>query len=1034
MHSDPNGVMPNCAGDLAQPSDPFFFLSLDLLCVAGYDGYFKDLNPRWQQVFGYGDEELKARPFIEFVHPDDLAATQREVGQLFEGRQTIAFENRYRAKDGSYKWLSWNAILVPERDAIYATARDITDRKEMEATLRRSEAQYRHLVETSRDLIWSVDAEGRWTFLNRAAKDIYGWDPEQMIGRSFFEVLPPERVERDAAAFGEILAGQTYFRYETRHMRRDGTPVDLIFNATALRDDAGRVREVLGTATDVSELRRREAQFNKMAVNVPGTIYQFKLDPDGTASFPYISSGCRDLFEFDPEDLMRDAALIIDLIHPDDREEFDESVAQSAQSLEPWQWEGRFILASGKLKWIQGASRPERQPDGAIVWDGLLMDISDRKQAEENLKRSQQKLSLHFQQSPLAVIEWSLTFEVTEWNPAAEDIFGYSRQEALGCHPAGLIVPESARSHVDRIWNELLQQTGGHRSTNENQTRDGRTIVCEWYNTPLIDADGQTVGVMSLVQDVTERQRAEIALKQLNEELELRVEQRTQQLKDAIDQLRGEVRERQRTVAALQASEQQLRQQAQRERLLNQLSDRIRNSLEVETILETTVREIYQLLGVDRAQFIWYRPNGVAQGDGDDPIATHPVWEVVNEAKVPEAIGFLGCHSLDLLEPLTEKLLALETICLERRHAFDSWPVKRFMRRVGCRSLLAIPIKTRSEAIGALSCSRWRTEAGWSESEVQLFRAIADQLAIAIDRAELYDQTRQSAATAQARAQQLETALAELQQTQAQLIQTEKMSSLGQMVAGVAHEINNPANFIHGNLSHLKDYTHDLLDLIDTYGREISNPSPALQDKIEEVDLEFLSEDMSKLLDSMKMGSDRIRKIVLSLRNFSRLDESEMKEANLHEGIDNTLLILQHRLKPNGDRPGIKVVKSYGDLPLVECYPSQLNQVFMNLINNAIDVLEEGGAEPRIHIRTSMASTRSVAIQIADNGPGMSESVRDRLFDPFFTTKKVGKGTGLGLSISYQIVVQKHGGQLSCLSQPGRGAKFMVEIPIQQIG
>jgi signal transduction histidine kinase len=291
-------------------------------------------------------------------------------------------------------------------------------------------------------------------------------------------------------------------------------------------------------------------------------------------------------------------------------------------------------------------------------------------------------------------------------------------------------------------------------------------------------------------------------------------------------------------------------------------------------------------------------------------------------------------------------------------------------------------------------------------------------------------------------AEELQQTLNQLQTTQLQLVQTEKMSSLGQLVAGVAHEINNPVNFIHGNITHIDGYTQDLLRVVQTYATEYPNPSQTLQITLDEVELDFLSEDLAKTLRSMKVGTDRIRQIVLSLRNFSRLDESEFKAVDLHEGIDNTLLILQHRLKAKPDYPAIEVVKEYGQLPLVECYPGQLNQVFMNLIANAIDVLEETaqqqskegkpGKPGRIRISTQVKSEYQVQIMIVDNGSGVPEKVRSRIFDPFFTTKPVGKGTGLGLSISHQIVSEKHKGTMWCDSTPGEGTKFVIEIPIRQ--
>jgi ammonium transporter len=293
----------------------------------------------------------------------------------------------------------------------------------------------------------------------------------------------------------------------------------------------------------------------------------------------------------------------------------------------------------------------------------------------------------------------------------------------------------------------------------------------------------------------------------------------------------------------------------------------------------------------------------------------------------------------------------------------------------------------------------------------------------------------------------LKTALKELKQTQNQLIQAEKMSSLGQLVAGVAHEINNPVSFVYGNLIHAQNYAKDLLRILELYQQQFPEPGALIQSEVEIVDLDFIKEDFPKLVESMQVGADRIREIVRSLKTFSRHDEAELKTIDIHQSIESTLMILSNRIKANGKYLGIEIIRRYNNPLKIECYGGQLSQVFMNILCNGIDALHEAMEKryftqsengnflkkPKIWITTSLdQSQQNLQIKIADNGPGISSESAVKLFDPFFTTKPIGKGTGLGLSISYQIVVERHQGRIWCNSQPETGAEFVIEIPVKQ--
>jgi len=695
------------------------------------------------------------------------------------------------------------------------------------AQLLQTEERWQLALKGNNDGIWDWNLHTGEIFLSDRFKAITGYEhsPNLDYFDEWNRITHPDDLDLVMQAFQDHLDRTTpHYIIEYRLWCYNSSYKWILSRGQALWDASGKAVRIVGSITDITErkqaeeaLRSSEAKFQKLSANLPGTIYQCLVRPDGSVSFPYISPASREMLELEPESVIQNAALLIDLVHPEDRQNYDESIAISAQTLQPWQWVGRLMLPSGKIPWFQVIARPEAKENGDLLWDGIGIDVTDRKQAELALQDSQQFVQKIADATPGFLYLYDLEEQRNVYaNSSVGTILGYSFDE----------IQAMGASLIPQLMNpEDLSKVLQHHASFAG-IEDGKVLEIE-----------------------------------------------------------------------------------------------------------------YRMRGADN-QWFWLQ-------------SRDSVFSRNSEGQPKVIIGFTQ------------------------------------------------DITTRKQADEAL---------------------------------------RQSEARERSRSRELESALRSLRSTQSQLIQTEKMSSLGQLVAGIAHEINNPVNFIHANIDYLNQYTKQLLDLVTLYEHEYPEPNSKIVDRIQEIDLDFMAEDLRKLVGSMQVGTERIRQIVLSLRNFSRLDESAMKPVDIHAGIESTLLILQHRLKSHDSRPEIEVIKEFGKLPLVECYASQLNQVFMNIIANGIDAIEErchkwsvSEAEKnpgRITILTGVTPQNTVMVEISDNGTGIPDEIVDRICNPFFTTKAVGKGTGLGMSIVHSIVVEKHKGKIECISQMGRGTTFKIQIPI----
>lgn len=632
-----------------------------------------------------------------------------------------------------------------------------------------------------------------------------------------------------------------------------------------------------------------------------------------------------------------------------------------------------LLQANGQQAWISISKIPlhnARSEVSGLV--GIIEDITEQKETKEN----QTRLLAILEATPDLVSSADAAGNNLYLNRAGQQILGIPPEKITQFHISEVTSPTVSQM-VITVALPIAAERGIWVGESEIRNRYGRDIAVSQAIICHKSAAGDIEYFSTIIRDISDRKAAEISL---------------------------------------QAT-------ADRQAVLNQITTEIRNSLDLDTVIATTIKALHQGLKLDYCGFAW--------------LNTHQsklTWQVVNAFDTSLNGIDLGAHPADRLGPDISQLVNQTMTKVDDVRQCPNAEHQAFLNRLGIRSEILMPIPVETDQVGVIICYRLQpverpvhrssneSPNEWKAGEIELLQAVINQLAIAITQANLYTQ---SHCQSQALAQSLD----QLRRTQAQIIQAEKMSSLGQMVAGVAHEINNPVGFIYSNLEPAQEYAQGLLELVDLYQQAYPDPNQAISHHIDTIDLDFIRADLPSLLNSMTVGTERIREIVLSLRNFSRLDEAATKTVDLHEGIDSTLVILSNRLKLTRSLKTIEVIKQYGDLPPVTCYPSQLNQVFMNILINAIDVLEDH-RQPQIRVTTERMGDRAI-IRIGDNGSGIPEEIQPRILDPFFTTKPVGKGTGMGMSISYQIITEKHGGQLSFTSQINQGTEFVIDLPLQ---
>ncbi|HEY9763146.1 MAG TPA: PAS domain S-box protein [Trichocoleus sp.] len=962
-----------------------------------------------EAIYGYPAADFidnKVRSVASIVHPDDRKLVEQIVHEAIIKHEPFVLEYRVHHPDGTVRWVyeKGQGVFDEHNTLLFldGVVLDITEHKQIEAELQRlnqtlesrieertralraSERDLRTLFDSVYEGILIQDLKGTVLDVNRTFLALYNLTRQEALKASLQDLSSPEQpIDTLAIHWQRALAGEAQlFEWEAwRPKDHTSFNVEIYLQRVTLRE-----REVILTnIRDISQRKRVEAERQRAEQTIRSSRQFLHLVIDSIPQAIFwkdqqsVYLGCNEVFA-KAAGLTHSREIVgkTDYDLPWATEEAEEYRTNDRWVMENGQPEYHLlesqIRADGNHIWCDTNKVPLYGEDGELVGIlGTYEDITDRIKAEEDLRESKQLLQLVMDNIPQYIF----------WKNRSSVYLGCNQNFARAC---GLESPEKiiGKTDYDLPWTaeEAEEYRLGDLTVMETNTSilgkletqqqaDGRQIWLETNKVPLYNANGAVVGVLGTLEDITER-------------------------KQAVDLLTEQVR-----LSSLQA----------------EIDSILTRGEPLQAMLQACTNALVRTLEVAFAR-IWTLSPGstVLELQASSGLYTH----------------LDGSHSRIPVGKFKIGSIAAERTC-QITNSLQSDPCisdPEWAKREGMVAFAGYPLIVEDQLLGVIGMFAQQP----IQSTVQdLLALLAKEIALGIKRKQAEVALAESEGKLRQRTQTLEATLGELQQTQMQLVQSEKMSSLGQLVAGVAHEINNPVNFIYGNLNHARNYIEDLLGLLKRYRTHYPEPVPEVAEEAEAIDLPFIVEDLPKLLNSMKVGADRIQKIVLSLRTFSRMDEADQKAVDIHAGINSTLMILQSRLKAKGPRPMIEVVQRYGSIPPIECYAGQLNQVFMNILSNAIDALEEAwekqpALQPKIVIETRLTRSKLI-IKIADNGPGIPPETQARLFDPFFTTKPIGQGTGMGLSISYQIITERHGGTLTCESKAGEGTVFTITIP-----
>ena len=979
-------------------------------------------------------------------------------------------------------------IIVEERtaelkNAIEQLQLEIAQRVRVEEALKESEQRLQAILDNSPAFIYLKDTQGRYLLVNRQCESWLQINKEELKGKTDYDIFPKEIADTFRYNDQNVLAAKTPMELEEVALQDDKLHTYLTLKFP-LCDENGLPYGVCGISTDITERKAveeeliKERNFSRTLMEACPAFF-VTLSADGKVQM--MNPAMLNALDYTLEEVVGKDYLPM-FVPEADQAEVLEIIDRIVKLREPNVHTNEVLTKTGEKRLVEWHGtlvfKETGDPECPTVdfFMAVGIDISDRKQALDALRESEEQFRSTFEQAALGICHISLDGHWLFVNQKVCHLLGYTQEQLKALTFGDVTHPDDRNADLEYVRQLLAGEIPSYSIQKRYIRQDGSLVWLQLTAMLVREESGKPKYFITVIQDISSRiaLEKELALRQARFDaffnaapaglMILDDSLRFVQINEALAQMSGPSAAEHlgKTIQEVQPHLAKVL-----EPMWRQILTTGESFLNIEVSAEITATPGVMRHWID-SYFLLLDADGLPCGIGG------VVVEISDRKRAEEALQKSESRNRALIQALPDILfrISFDGTFLDFHAPTEdalSMPPSLFLGKkiheVMPPEVAEFTMQNILKAIatgepqvyeyqmqtldGKISDYEARYAVSGETEALVIVRDISDKKAAE-------HALKASEAQLREQAQELQKTLRELQKTQFQLIQSEKMSSLGQLVAGVAHEINNPVSFIYGNITPATEYAEDLLRLLQLYQEQYPNPTKEIAEEIQAIDLDFLKADFPKVLSSMKMGATRICDIVLSLRTFSRLDEAEMKEVDIHEGIESTLMILENRLRVQPNRPEIQVIKTYGNLPKVDCYAGQLNQVFMNIISNAIDALEIetrdwglGTGErridqeekafsslspvPTIRICTEVRGSNHVSIRIADNGSGINEEVRRRIFDPFYTTKPVGKGTGLGLSISYQIVVEKHSGSLRCFSQMGKGTEFVIKIPIHQL-